>query len=555
MKKAFSIVELIIVIAVIGILAAILIPLMSNIIDSANAKSALADAKNTLTNYVAYCESDQKSRQDVCIIAEKAKKFYAFSCEASEGELKASEYNPIEAESLDEAADLLYEVNVLVASSENSIFVALPLPDSSDNVLLYEGYRLKSSSQLITLSKERYAIGLDETYTLVATTFLQEQVVDVTWESTNPGVATVNDGVVTPVAVGETEIIARCGDNTASCRIIVDEFIEFSGSMAELKAHIEDNADNALLLRLMANADERDNASLFPIVVPEDKIVRIDFSKKELNYNFTSDEHGIPAFVENNGGDFYIYCSGNPELDYGFMRIVAEGQGVYEGPVETETCGHLLANKNDGYVQIGNNMSLYLDMISDSSYVVYNFDGYAELLIGDSFNAYGAAVVRNDENGRMSINGQYSVCENIAIINYGVIESISGSLIKGDKVAIQNHGLIRSVSSGIIQSHGGIVLENTGRNAIIKEISGGGFYSTGDDETDFRKEVLVLKEGSRIESITGGKFSGREEIACDESSSIYSISGGEFEHPVPEEYLAPGKACVYDPESERYAVK
>ena len=139
MKKAFSIVELIIVIAVIGILAAILIPLMSNIIDSANAKSALADAKNTLTNYVAYCESDQKSRQDVCIIAEKAKKFYAFSCEASEGELKASEYNPIEAESLDEAADLLYEVNVLVASSENSIFVALPLPDSSDNVLLYEG--------------------------------------------------------------------------------------------------------------------------------------------------------------------------------------------------------------------------------------------------------------------------------------------------------------------------------------------------------------------------------------------------------------------------------
>ena len=62
------------------------------------------------------------------------------------------------------------------------------------------------------------------------------------------------------------------------------------------------------------------------------------------------------------------------------MRIVAEGQGVYEEPIETETCGHLLANKNDGYVQIGNNMSLYLDMISDSSYVVYNIDGMQSYL-------------------------------------------------------------------------------------------------------------------------------------------------------------------------------
>ena len=39
-NKGFTIVELIIVIAVIGILAAILIPAFSNIIEKANAKSA-----------------------------------------------------------------------------------------------------------------------------------------------------------------------------------------------------------------------------------------------------------------------------------------------------------------------------------------------------------------------------------------------------------------------------------------------------------------------------------------------------------------------------------
>ncbi len=51
-QKAFTIVELIIVIAVIGILAAILIPAFTNIIAKANAKSALSDARNTLTSFL-----------------------------------------------------------------------------------------------------------------------------------------------------------------------------------------------------------------------------------------------------------------------------------------------------------------------------------------------------------------------------------------------------------------------------------------------------------------------------------------------------------------------
>ena len=52
-KKAFTIVELVIVIAVIGILAAILIPAFSNIIARANAKAALSDARSTLTSFLA----------------------------------------------------------------------------------------------------------------------------------------------------------------------------------------------------------------------------------------------------------------------------------------------------------------------------------------------------------------------------------------------------------------------------------------------------------------------------------------------------------------------
>ena len=55
-KKGFTIVELVIVIAVIGILATVLIPTFSSVVDKANANSAMQEARNALTLVLA----DQK---------------------------------------------------------------------------------------------------------------------------------------------------------------------------------------------------------------------------------------------------------------------------------------------------------------------------------------------------------------------------------------------------------------------------------------------------------------------------------------------------------------
>ena len=52
-KKGFTIVELVIVIAVIAILAAVLIPTFSNVIEKANESAALQAAKNAYTEYLA----------------------------------------------------------------------------------------------------------------------------------------------------------------------------------------------------------------------------------------------------------------------------------------------------------------------------------------------------------------------------------------------------------------------------------------------------------------------------------------------------------------------
>ena len=80
-NKGFTIVELIIVIAVIGILAAILIPAFSNIIEKANAKSAYSDARGALSTYLANTSTDDEGvtvPEGTIFIVLKAKKFHQF---------------------------------------------------------------------------------------------------------------------------------------------------------------------------------------------------------------------------------------------------------------------------------------------------------------------------------------------------------------------------------------------------------------------------------------------------------------------------------------------
>ncbi|MBQ9950010.1 MAG: type II secretion system protein [Clostridia bacterium] len=95
-KKGFTLVELIIVIAVIGVLAAILIPVFSNVIDKGNAKSAFSDAKNYCTQYVDAAVTEDIPVNDLLIYAEKGGKIYTFAYEADEGKVEEVAIEPKE---------------------------------------------------------------------------------------------------------------------------------------------------------------------------------------------------------------------------------------------------------------------------------------------------------------------------------------------------------------------------------------------------------------------------------------------------------------------------
>lgn len=94
MKKAFTLVELIIVIAVIGVLAAILIPTFANVIEKANAKSALSDARNISSMFLEEFSEEEANLPDLVIFSVKNKKIYVFGYDIDGGKVIADQNNP-----------------------------------------------------------------------------------------------------------------------------------------------------------------------------------------------------------------------------------------------------------------------------------------------------------------------------------------------------------------------------------------------------------------------------------------------------------------------------
>ena len=88
----------------------------------------------------------------------------------------------------------------------------------------------------ITVSVDKLVTGLSlntasltlnntgDTYQLVATKTPSDAVGDITWESSDPDVVTVSNGLVTVTATSSSSctITAKCGDVTASCAVKVE---------------------------------------------------------------------------------------------------------------------------------------------------------------------------------------------------------------------------------------------------------------------------------------------------------------------------------------------
>ena len=94
-RRGFTIVELVIVIAVIAILAAVLIPTYANLVKKANEAKAQAEAKNLVTEMLANILSGGDDAADLIIVTKKGNEAYVHGYDASAGQLVAYKNNPV----------------------------------------------------------------------------------------------------------------------------------------------------------------------------------------------------------------------------------------------------------------------------------------------------------------------------------------------------------------------------------------------------------------------------------------------------------------------------
>ncbi|MDD6054091.1 MAG: type II secretion system protein [Clostridiales bacterium] len=77
-KKGFTIVELVIVIAVIAILAAVLIPTFTGVTERAKENAAMQNARNAWTEYMAEYADKAEYKENICIKSTVDEKDYYF---------------------------------------------------------------------------------------------------------------------------------------------------------------------------------------------------------------------------------------------------------------------------------------------------------------------------------------------------------------------------------------------------------------------------------------------------------------------------------------------
>ena len=83
-KKGFTIVELVIVLVVIAILAAVLIPTFTGVTERAKESAAMQNARNAWTDYMSANADQPDYKENICIKSTVDDKVYYFHVESGE---------------------------------------------------------------------------------------------------------------------------------------------------------------------------------------------------------------------------------------------------------------------------------------------------------------------------------------------------------------------------------------------------------------------------------------------------------------------------------------
>ena len=116
-KKGFTIIELVIVIAVIGILAAVLIPTFSGVIEKANESAAMQAARNEYELYLAENAAELKGTENYTIVTNG----YKFSVKAGQFDATATKLENGESFSGDDLTHVVKSAKATTAATAPTV--------------------------------------------------------------------------------------------------------------------------------------------------------------------------------------------------------------------------------------------------------------------------------------------------------------------------------------------------------------------------------------------------------------------------------------------------
>lgn len=166
-KKGFTMVELVIVIAVIAILAAVLIPTFVNLTKKANEAAALADARNIANQILA--DMLKGGGKDILVFEQKGDELYIHGYCAEAGRVLAYYGNPVKVEGDGTLADkVAAQLNTMVANGE-----VVPAEKPEPGVWWHADEMAKATVEL-GYSAETTVLRAD--YKIMPVTFVKDEV-------------------------------------------------------------------------------------------------------------------------------------------------------------------------------------------------------------------------------------------------------------------------------------------------------------------------------------------------------------------------------------------